>query len=137
MDRVKKLCMSCAKVNYHKCTTFSCFFFERIFCIVSIILLMIIYWSEQSVCAALERCMQNLVAWIELSLVQLSTSSFSTSFFLTLFRFDGLVWLSYFTHVLLDISAPQTWINVSFAALKPCCQAGHLSTINPNLKAIF
>jgi hypothetical protein len=51
--------------------------------------------------------------------------------------FDGLVWLSYFTHILLDISAPQTQINILFAALKPCCQAGRLEYNKPKFEDNF
>ena len=34
-----------------------------------------------------------------------------------LLKFDCLVWSVYLRHVLLDISAPKTWINLLFATL--------------------
>ena len=49
-------------------------------------------------------------------------------------RFDGLVWLSYFVHVLLYISNPLTWINLSFAALKPCCKADRFEYNKPEFE---
>jgi hypothetical protein len=38
-------------------------------------------------------------------------------------RFYGFGWVSYFTHIVLDILGQQAWIKVLFPALKPCCKA--------------
>ena len=52
-------------------------------------------------------------------------------------RLDGLVWLSYFTHILLDISAPRTRIKVLFAALTLCCKANCFEYNKPKFEDNF
>ena len=47
---------------------------------------------------------------------------------------DGLVWLGYLMHVLQDISASRTRINLPIAALKPCFKADSFEYNKPYLR---